>query len=53
LNLGLQVMDATAFSLCLENNLPIVVFDLHAPNSIQRAVAKELIGTLVSTGGAK
>ena len=53
LNLGLQVMDATAFSLCLENNLPIVVFDLHAPNSIQRAVAKEIIGTLVSTGGAK
>ncbi|OGO03338.1 MAG: UMP kinase [Chloroflexi bacterium RBG_13_53_26] len=50
LNLRLQVMDATAFSLCMENNLPIVVFDLNAPNSIQRAVAKEAIGTLVFTG---
>ncbi len=49
LNMGLEVMDATAFSLCLENKLPIVVFDVQAPNSIQRAVAKEQIGTLVST----
>jgi len=51
LNMGLEVMDTTAFSLCLENNLPIVVFDLQAPRSIQRAVAKEPIGTLVSTEG--
>jgi len=51
LNMGLEVMDTTAFSLCLENNLPIVVFDLQAPRSIQRAVAKERIGTLVSTEG--
>jgi len=51
LNMGLEVMDTTAFSLCLENNLPIVVFDLQAPRSIQRAVAKESIGTLVSTEG--
>jgi uridylate kinase len=50
LNLGLQVMDATAFSLCMENKLPIVVFDLNAPSSIQRAVAREAIGTLVFTG---
>lgn len=49
LNMGLEVMDATAFSLCLENKLPIVVFDIQAPNSIQRAVAREQIGTLVST----
>jgi uridylate kinase len=48
LNMGLEVMDATAFSLCMENNLPIVVFDVQAPNSIQRAVAREPIGTLVS-----
>jgi uridylate kinase len=48
LNMGLEVMDATAFSLCMENNLPIVVFDVQAPNSIQRAVARERIGTLVS-----
>ena len=49
LNLGLEVMDATAFSLCMENDLPIIVFDLQGPNSIQRAVAKEPIGTLVSS----
>jgi uridylate kinase len=48
--MGLHVMDATAFSLCMENNLPIVVFDLHAANSIRRAVARERIGTLVSSG---
>jgi len=51
LNMGLEVMDTTAFSLCLENKLPIVVFDLQAPCSIQRAVAKEPIGTLISTEG--
>ncbi len=49
LNMGLEVMDATAFSLCMENNLPIIVFDLQAPNSIQRVVAREPIGTLVSS----
>ena len=49
LNLGLQVMDTTAFSLCLDNKLPVIVFDVQAPNSIQRAVANEPIGTLVST----
>lgn len=51
LNMGLEVMDTTAFTLCLENKLPIIVFDLQAPNSIQRAVANEPIGTLVSTEG--
>jgi len=47
LNLRLQVMDATALSLCLENKLPIIVFDLQAPQSIERAVIGEPIGTLV------
>lgn len=47
LNLRLEVMDATALSLCLENKLPIVVFDLKAPRSIERAVTGEPIGTLV------
>ena len=47
LNMRLEVMDVTAFSLCLENKLPIIVFDLHAHRSIERAVAGELIGTLV------
>jgi uridylate kinase len=50
LKMGLHVMDSTAFSLCMENNLPIVVFDLHAASSIKRAVAREHIGTLVSSG---
>jgi uridylate kinase len=48
LNMRLEVMDATALSLCLENKLPIIVFDLMEPNSIERAVMGEPIGTLVS-----
>jgi len=47
LNLGLRVMDATAISLCMENNLPIVVFDLTVPGNILRAVNGEPVGTLV------
>ncbi len=43
----LEVMDATAVSLCLENRLPIIVFDLQAPQSIERVVAGEPTGTLV------
>ena len=49
LNMRLEVMDATALSLCLENKLPIIVFDLQAPRSIERAVSGEPIGTLVSS----
>jgi len=48
LNLRLEVMDTTALSLCLENKLPIIVFDLQAPHSMERAVSGEPIGTLVS-----
>ncbi len=48
LNMRLEVMDATALSLCLENKLPIIVFDLDAPRSIERAVLGESIGTLVT-----
>ena len=47
LNMRLEVMDATALSLCLENKLPIIVFDLQAPRSIERAVIGDPIGTLV------
>jgi uridylate kinase len=43
----LKVMDSTAVSLCLEHNLPIIVFDLLAPESIARAARGEKIGTLV------
>ena len=49
LNLRLEVMDATALSLCLENKLPIIVFDLKAAHSIEKAVKGEPIGTLVSS----
>ena len=48
LNMRLQVMDATALSLCLDNKLPIIVFDLQTPGSIEKAVCGEPIGTLVS-----
>jgi uridylate kinase len=49
LRLGLKVADATAISLCMDNRLPIVVFDLLNDGNIARAVAGERIGTLVST----
>ena len=49
LNMRLDVMDATALSLCLENRLPIVVFDLQAPRSIERAISGEHIGTMISS----
>ncbi|MBN1643895.1 MAG: UMP kinase [Dehalococcoidales bacterium] len=48
LNLRLEVMDATALSLCLENKLPIIVFDFQSERSIERAVMGEPIGTTVS-----
>ena len=44
----LNVMDSTAFSLCLDNNIPILVFDLNDPQAINKAVAGEKVGTLVS-----
>lgn len=47
LKMRLKVMDVTALSLCLENRLPIIVFDLQAPNSLERAVTGDDIGTLV------
>jgi uridylate kinase len=43
----LNVMDSTAFSLCLDNNVPILVFDLNDEHAIRRAVLGEKIGTLV------
>lgn len=44
----LGVMDGTALSLCMEHELPIVVFDVRAPDGIARALRGERIGTLVS-----
>ncbi len=49
LNMRLEVMDATALSLCLENKLPIIVFDLQAPRSLEQVVTGEPIGTLISS----
>jgi len=46
---GLKVADATAISLCMDNDLPIVVFDLLRPGNIMRATKGEKIGTLVSS----
>jgi uridylate kinase len=51
LNRRLQVMDTTAISLCMENALPIVVFDLTRPGNIKRIVLGEPVGSIVSSGG--
>jgi uridylate kinase len=48
LNLRLEVMDATAISLCMDNNLPILVLDMWQPDSLVRAVLGEQVGTMVS-----
>jgi len=48
LNKRLQVMDSTALTLCMDNQLPVLVFNLQAPQSIEKVVAGEDIGTLVS-----
>lgn len=47
LNRGLQVMDSTAISMCMDNKLPIITFDLTLPGNILKAVQGENIGTLV------
>jgi uridylate kinase len=47
---GYQVMDATAISLCMENGLPIIVFDLREEGNIRRVVSGDPIGTLVHGG---
>jgi uridylate kinase len=50
---GLKVADATAFSLCMDNKLPIIVFNLLTEGNIARAVRGEPIGTLVSTAATE
>lgn len=44
----LQVMDSTAFSLCMDNRVPIIIFDMNNPDNIRRAIVGEKVGTLVS-----
>ncbi len=50
LNRGLGVMDSTATSLCMDNNIPIMVFGLEHPENIKRVIMGEKIGTLVKEG---
>jgi uridylate kinase len=46
---NLSVMDLTAFTLCNENNLPIIVFDMNKPGNLKKIVLGEKVGTLVTT----
>ncbi len=48
LNQGLKVMDATAISMCMDNNMPIIVFNLYGEDNLSRIICGEKIGTLVS-----
>jgi uridylate kinase len=50
LQMGLEVMDNTALTLCMDNELPIIVFDMNVPGNIRRVVFGEPIGTLVAAG---
>jgi uridylate kinase len=47
---NLKVMDSTAISMCMDNSLPIIVFNLRKPGNIKKAVTGEAIGTLVESG---
>jgi uridylate kinase len=47
ISLGLEVMDMTAFTLCQENNMPIIVFDINGPRNLPDIVSGKQIGTLV------
>lgn len=49
INKRLRVMDTTAFSLCMENHLPILVFNLYKDGNIKRAVAGEAVGTVIKS----
>lgn len=47
IGMGLNVMDMTAFTLCQENNLPIIVFDINKKENLRRIISGEMVGTLV------
>src|SRR6185312_16063395 len=49
LNRGIEVMDNTALTLCMDNDVPIVVFNLLEPGNIERVILGEEIGTLVGS----
>ena len=48
LKLGLRVMDTTAVSMCKDNNLPMIIFNMNVPGNIQRVISGEKIGSLVT-----
>jgi uridylate kinase len=48
LRLGLKVMDSTAVSLCKDNNLPVIIFNMNRPGNILRVVSGEKVGSLVT-----
>ena len=48
LNMGVRIMDSTAISLCMDNDLPIIVVNLWAPRSIERAILGEPVGTIIN-----
>ena len=47
LNMGVRIMDSTALSLCMDNDLPIIVVNLWEPQSIERAILGESVGTII------
>ncbi len=47
-NKGLNIMDMTAFTLCKENDVPIIVFDMNTKGNLEKVVRGEKIGTLVT-----
>ncbi len=49
---GLEVMDSTAMALCMDNNLPIIVFDMSVPGNIRRVIEGERIGTYVGVNAS-
>jgi uridylate kinase len=51
LNRGIDVMDNTALTLCMDNGVPIVVFDMLKEGNMERVVCGDPIGTLVGVGG--
>lgn len=52
INRGLQVMDSTALTFCMDNNLPIIVFDLFTPGNAARILRGDHVGTLITGEGA-
>ncbi|MGB9723267.1 MAG: UMP kinase [Chloroflexia bacterium] len=50
INRRLQVMDSTALTLCMDNHMPIIVFDVQAPGQIERIILGERVGTLIYAG---